>query len=184
MPCALRTSSRRKAGQARLPAPAAHQSVSRGPPPCVSLRPAAGLTSRVRARYAGKVGADEHGTHEGTRRLVAEPWRRIYGTEKWKRVRANARRRAGGCCEQCGREAKTLDVHHRTPLKDGGLPYDPDNLVVLCRPCHRELENPGRPFFRSRPPTSPPVGISPPVHEKAGDRVQRPGIRARTCRAG
>ncbi len=70
-------------------------------------------------------------TSQNGQRLAAEPRRRIYGTEKWKRTRAKARRRAGGHCERCGREAKTLDVHHRVALKDGGAPFDPDNLEGL-----------------------------------------------------
>ena len=94
------------------------------------------------------------------RRLAAEPWRRIYGTEKWKQVRALVRRRADGCCERCGREAKTLDVHHRIALKDGGLPYDLDNLEALCRPCHRVLEHGGGSFFKARSPHLGAVGIS------------------------
>lgn len=99
-------------------------------------------------------------TSQNRRRLAAEPWRKIYSTERWKRVRAVDRRRADGCCERCGREAKTLDVHHRIALRDGGLPYDTNNLEVLCRPCHRALEQPGGPLFGSRAPTSPAVGIS------------------------
>ena len=95
------------------------------------------------------------------KRLAAEPWRRIYSTEQWKRTRANARRRAGGCCERCGRAAKTLDVHHRIPLKHGGPPYDPANLEALCRPCHRAVETPGGRFLISRRPTSLPVENSP-----------------------
>ena len=118
------------------------------------------------------------GRVKNRRRLAAEPWRRIYGTEKWKRTRANARRRAGGRCERCGREAKTLDVHHRIPLKDGGAPYDPDNLEVLCRPCHRELDNAPGSVFRSRAPHLAPVGISLPefskVRESSGESAYTP----------
>jgi 5-methylcytosine-specific restriction enzyme A len=95
-------------------------------------------------------------TTKNRSRLADEPWRKIYGTERWKRVRARVRRRADGCCERCGREANMLDVHHRIPLKDGGLPYDPDNLVALCRSCHRALEHAGGSFFGTRSPTSHP----------------------------
>ena len=27
-------------------------------------------------------------------------------------------------------------MHHITALDDGGAPYDPENLTVLCRSCH------------------------------------------------
>ena len=38
-------------------------------------------------------------------------------------------------------------MHHITPLDDGGAPYDPENLTVLCRSCHfaahrRQLSEP------------------------------------------
>jgi HNH endonuclease len=101
--------------------------------------------------------------------------RRIYNTEKWNRTRADVRRRAGGQCERCGYETKTLDVHHRIPLKDGGLPYDPDILEVLCRPCHRTLEHPGGSSFRSVPPTSRSVGISLPDSRNGGNSPRKPG---------
>ena len=102
------------------------------------------------------------------RRRADEPWRRIYGTENWKRARRNARRRAGGLCERCGDEPETLDVHHRIPLKDGGAPFDPDNLVVLCRPCHRALERTEGSFFEGRNPHLPPVGFPSPIRQAVG----------------
>jgi HNH endonuclease len=105
-------------------------------------------------------------TSHDRRRLAAEPWRRVYSTERWKRTRVRVRRRAGGVCERCGREAKTLDVHHRIALKDGGPPYDMDNLEALCRPCHRSLEHAGGSFLGSAPPTSLAVGISLPDRRK------------------
>lgn len=38
-------------------------------------------------------------------------------------------------CEWCGEPAQEL--HHKVPLKDGGEPYDVNNVVALCRVCHR-----------------------------------------------
>jgi hypothetical protein len=35
---------------------------------------------------------------------------------------------------------RTLDVHHRIALRDGGAPHDPAKLEAVCRPCHRQLE--------------------------------------------
>lgn len=76
-------------------------------------------------------------------RLEAEPWRVIYTTRRWRLTRAAARRRAGDRCE-----ARTdgmrclsridLEAHHLIPLRDGGEPFDLDNVVVLC-PRHHAL---------------------------------------------
>ncbi len=128
-------------------------------------------TSRIAAREPARAplsrlrcwSANLAEVNENRNRLADEPWRKIYSTERWKRIRAIARRRAGGLCERCGREAKALDVHHRVALKDGGEPYDPDNLEVVCRPCHRAIETPASPFLGSRSPTSTPVDTSPPA---------------------
>ena len=38
-------------------------------------------------------------------------------------------------CQACGRAGR-LEVDHITPLDDGGAPYEPANLQVLCRICH------------------------------------------------
>jgi hypothetical protein len=118
------------------------------------------------------------------RHLAAEPWRRVYGTEKWKRTRAKVRRRAGGAFERCGRGAKTLDVHHRIALKDGGLPCDPDNLEALCRPCHRTLEHPGRSSFGSAPPTSPAVDFSLPDSQNGRNSRRESAMRGKSSRVG
>jgi len=45
-------------------------------------------------------------------------------------------------CELCGRgrrslgKYETLDIHHKTPVDEGGLD-EPRNLLVLCTACHR-----------------------------------------------
>ena len=58
-----------------------------------------------------------------------------YGWD-WARIRTLALRRANYKCEQCERR-KNLHVHHWEPFwisQNSGL----DNLVVLCRECHKE----------------------------------------------
>ncbi|MEI9962123.1 MAG: HNH endonuclease signature motif containing protein [Limisphaerales bacterium] len=54
--------------------------------------------------------------------------------------------RANGICERCGKKAPFLrksggtpflEVHHRTPLADGGEDTI-ENAVALCPNCHRE----------------------------------------------
>jgi predicted HNH restriction endonuclease len=39
---------------------------------------------------------------------------------------------------------RSLEVHHLTPVREFDDPldaHDLSNLVTLCRPCHKELEN-------------------------------------------
>lgn len=53
--------------------------------------------------------------------------------------------RAGNTCERCGLDSISMDVHHRQPRGLGGS-SDPainavSNLVLLCRPCHAEIES-------------------------------------------
>lgn len=45
-------------------------------------------------------------------------------------------------CERCGCALiwKTYTVHHIIPVKDGGS-FDDDNLQMLCRTCHKEVEH-------------------------------------------
>ena len=54
---------------------------------------------------------------------------------QWARAEKMAKDRTGWKCERCGKRGK-LEVHHTKRLHDGGDPYDPDNLEVLCRSCH------------------------------------------------
>ena len=45
---------------------------------------------------------------------------------------------AGGCCASCNKEIKaTFDIDHIIPLAEGGT-NEPENLQVLCKPCHFE----------------------------------------------
>jgi hypothetical protein len=57
-------------------------------------------------------------------------------------------------CERCTRTTG-LDVHHIIALKHGGDPFDPANLEVLCRVCHRAREpRRGRSFRAGRSTSS------------------------------
>ena len=59
----------------------------------------------------------------------------LYGTPRWKAVRLAVRRRDGWACVQCGAGGR-IEVDHIVPLRDGGAPFDLDNLQTLCRACH------------------------------------------------
>lgn len=56
---------------------------------------------------------------------------RNYGTPEYRRAREAARRRAGGCCEQCGHRHARLQCDHRIPVSQGGG-HSLANLRMLC----------------------------------------------------
>lgn len=64
--------------------------------------------------------------------------------ENWTTV-ANEIRERDSHCRKCGEDPNyTLHVHHIVPLIEFEDPHeanDPDNLVTVCRPCHKELES-------------------------------------------
>ncbi|MCU4925210.1 HNH endonuclease [Halobacteria archaeon AArc-dxtr1] len=70
-----------------------------------------------------------------------------YGREWW-RIRRQALERDGYECQECGAGPDELgrnpDVHHQTPVRSFGEPEDAhtlDNVISLCRPCHRRAES-------------------------------------------
>jgi 5-methylcytosine-specific restriction endonuclease McrA len=78
------------------------------------------------------------------RRLSNQPrarGRESASPEQWQIICAEVRRRAGWCCEACGRRGR-LDVHHVVKRSQGGSDFDLDLLVALCRPCHAQTDAP------------------------------------------
>lgn len=61
---------------------------------------------------------------------------RITQSDRWKNLRDKMVERDNGRCQECGFD-ENLHVHHIEPLSEGGDPYNPDNLITLCRTCHR-----------------------------------------------
>lgn len=55
----------------------------------------------------------------------------------WDVRRERVLKRAGWECEGCGEHEDELDVHHKTPIAQGGL-HTPENLICLCRDCHEQ----------------------------------------------
>ncbi|MDR1856304.1 MAG: HNH endonuclease, partial [Desulfovibrio sp.] len=48
--------------------------------------------------------------------------------------------RDGYTCQECGKKNVQLEVHHIKPRREQGADI-PDNLVTLCRECHRKADN-------------------------------------------
>ena len=80
----------------------------------------------------------------GRSSAMRRPWRRVYKTAEWQRVRELVIQRANGLCEECLRQGRIEageEVDHIVPLdetnwRDWGVAYNPDNLQLLCRDCH------------------------------------------------
>ena len=65
--------------------------------------------------------------------------RDVYQTKRWKHLRARVLLAAAYLCERCAKEGRRVPanlVHHKKPIREGGLPFDPKNLEALCVPCH------------------------------------------------
>ena len=60
-------------------------------------------------------------------------WAKYLRSDHWKWLRSIAIKRSGRLCESCGSSSR-IEVHH---TRYGTL-YDvrPDELIVLCQPCH------------------------------------------------
>ena len=66
----------------------------------------------------------------------------VYCTPQWRSVRADTLRRASHQCERCaaqGRRRPAALVHHCTPIRAGGHPFAPSNVMAVCKPCHEAL---------------------------------------------
>ena len=73
-------------------------------------------------------------------------YQRLLNDKRWKLLRAQVFRRAGGLCERCKAEGfitPGVDVHHLRPVEQAKtvqemerLAYDPNNCQLLCVACH------------------------------------------------
>lgn len=63
-----------------------------------------------------------------------------YG-DNWKNIATQVKRRDNYTCQKCGRQfppfSTFLHVHHILPLSRGGS-NTPENLITLCRDCHKD----------------------------------------------
>lgn len=69
----------------------------------------------------------------------------IYRSRRWTAL-SKAKRQADPFCERCqraGRITPATLVHHKVPIRDGGDPWDWDNLESSCGSC-QAIEHRGR----------------------------------------
>jgi 5-methylcytosine-specific restriction endonuclease McrA len=92
------------------------------------------------------------------KRYRASAARKARGRHAWRLAREAARRRDGNCCRRCG-STQGLQVHHVTPVSEGGERYALDNLVTLCSSCHA-AQHRGRDGATGNDPALPRVSFS------------------------
>jgi hypothetical protein len=68
---------------------------------------------------------------------VELPYEVYLQTPHWRELRAAALKRAERRCESCWQKTRPLDVHHLTYDNLGH--EHADELMVLCRKCHRDF---------------------------------------------
>ena len=61
---------------------------------------------------------------------------------EWLEIRAQALKRDGYQCVQCGKSSVTLEAHHKVAQRYGGETVL-ENLLTLCQKCHEQTENYG-----------------------------------------
>ena len=68
-------------------------------------------------------------------------YRTVYNTPRWRELRDDQLNRQP-FCERCTHTRPAKIVHHITPIRDGGDPWDPANLESLCQKCHNDHHRP------------------------------------------
>lgn len=63
--------------------------------------------------------------------------------EDWDRRRRKRLWRDGHECQSCGASDRTLHVHHKTPVSEGG-DHSQSNLITLCAECHADAHDADR----------------------------------------
>jgi len=76
-----------------------------------------------------------------------EAYRTVYNTKRWKELRSDHLNTRPLCarCQAAGLTIGATIVHHITPIRAGGDPWDPANLESLCQSCHNAEHNPPAP---------------------------------------
>jgi len=69
----------------------------------------------------------------------------FYDSGEWRKIKNNYIKEHPFCelCLNEGNENKSKDVHHITPLSNGGDPFSEDNLIALCQSCHGSIHASG-----------------------------------------
>jgi len=76
-------------------------------------------------------------------------YQKLLNSKRWKETKAIVWRRAEGLCERCAAQGfirAGVDCHHIIPIEScktveemERLCFDPNNIQLLCVPCHQEV---------------------------------------------
>jgi hypothetical protein len=67
----------------------------------------------------------------------------FYSSQEWRKTK-DSYKKQNPLCELClteGAEVFTHDVHHITPISQGGSPLEKANLIALCKRCHGDVHS-------------------------------------------
>ena len=71
---------------------------------------------------------------------------KIYGSQKWKRLRKQIAESNFYICQMCGRPFSSDDIiiHHITHINQNNvdnpqITFNQDNLICVCRSCHAKI---------------------------------------------
>ena len=63
-----------------------------------------------------------------------------YDDPEWIKLSKAMRAKANYQCQICDKKTKELQTHHLIPIKHAPeKAFDPENLIVLCNPCHDKI---------------------------------------------
>lgn len=60
----------------------------------------------------------------------------IYKSHRWLVLMGKLKRERGAKCQQCGTAEGPIHGDHIRELRDGGQPFEPANIQLLCISCH------------------------------------------------
>lgn len=65
------------------------------------------------------------------------------------KTKADVIRRDKSTCQMCKKRRKRLEIHHIIPYSVSiHLRVNPDNLICLCKKCHKSIKNKEHHFVR------------------------------------
>lgn len=69
----------------------------------------------------------------------------FYSSPEWRKLKKWYKKQHPLCelCLKEGRETPSLEVHHITPISQGGSALSVDNLIALCKSCHSDMHSIG-----------------------------------------
>lgn len=94
------------------------------------------ISERRRSQYY-VVGIEAPKPEHDAKYLKALPYREFLKTDYWRSVKITVYTRRGRACSKCNAKHGIVDLHHRSYAHHGEELKYLDDLIVLCRKCHK-----------------------------------------------